>query len=88
MLNDMSLAADVQIDFEDYLKDPDALTEASKGELAGSTEDKSPQKQAPKVDPSSLECELSVNILTQGFWPSYKQLDFALQGAGCCQENF
>eukprot|EP00945_MAST-04E_sp_MAST-4E-sp1_P003512 g3512.t1 len=78
MLTDMRLAADVQTDFADYMRDPDALTEASQGELAATTEDKSPQKKAPKIDPSRLACELSVNVLTQGFWPSYKQVDLSL----------
>ena len=78
MLNDMRLAADVQNDFTDYLADPESLMEKTQGELASSTEDKSPQKKAQPVDPSQLQIALSVNVLTQGFWPSYKHLDFAM----------
>ena len=74
MLTDMRLAADVQSDFEKYLRNPSILAE--EGELASAAEDKSPQKKVPPVDPSRLSCELRVNVLTQGFWPTYKLVDF------------
>ncbi len=78
MLNDMRLAADVQNDFTDYLADPEALTEKTQGELTSAPEDQSPQKKAKSIDPSQLQIALSVNVLTQGFWPTYKHIDFAM----------
>ena len=78
MLNDMRLAADVQNEFTDYLADPDSLIKKKQGELASATDDKSPQKKAKSIDPGQLQIGLSVNVLTQGFWPTYKYLDFSL----------
>jgi cullin 1 len=78
MLNDMRLAADVQNDFTDYLADPEALTEKTQGELTSAPEDQSPQKKAKSIDPSQLQIALSVNVLTQGFWPTYKHIDFVM----------
>eukprot|EP00943_MAST-04B_sp_MAST-4B-sp1_P004546 g4546.t1 len=78
MLNDMRLAADVQNDFTDYLADPEALTEKTQGELTSAPEDQSPLKKAKSIDPSQLQIALSVNVLTQGFWPTYKHIDFVM----------